>query len=119
MSRIAERLGMIDLDAQIETGPEVWDLNTWMTLAEGATGDDPKVDEEEGEVETCSVSASGCYAPAGYLGSGGAVIYGTEAADGTCESCGDPVCSNCRHGDDGPCFNCLDEDEEWDGRSIV
>ena len=68
--------------------------------------------DEEAEVETCAVSDSGCLAPAGWLG-------GTVAADGRCEACGDPVCSNCRHGEDGPCFDCLPEDEEWDGRSIV
>lgn len=117
-ARVAERLGMVDLDA-IESSPvEVWDLDTWRRLAEGATGDDPQMDEEA-EVETCAVSDSGCLAPAGWLGAGGGVVRGTVAADGRCEACGDPVCSNCRHGEDGPCFDCLPEDEEWDGRSIV
>lgn len=115
-ARIAERLGMVDLD-QVEASPvECWDLNTWQALAEGATGDDPEMDEEA-EIETCSYSGSGCYAPAGWLGGGGGVIHGTEPADGRCEQCGEAVCSNCRHGDDGPCFGCLDEDEEWDGLS--
>lgn len=111
--RISERLGLLDLEEVARRGPDVWELNEWTRLAEGATGDDPEEDPEA-EVETCSVVAGGCEAPAGYLGGGGGVVRGTEAAGGTCASCGDPVCDACRHGDDGPCFNCLDEDEDYD-----
>jgi hypothetical protein len=76
-------------------------------LAEGATGDNP---EQEDEVPTCNSVEAGCLAPAGYLGSGGGVISGTDAADLECPSCGEPVCSNCAN-DDGLCVFCAEQED--------
>ena len=102
LARIGERLGSIDSEAIEQSAVEVWPLMDWPLLAEGALdGDEPE------EIETCSVVWGwSCEAPAGFMGGGGGVIRGTEPAGGTCESCGEPVCSACRHGEDGPCFNC-------------
>lgn len=112
--RVSERLGLLDLDEVAARGPDVWELNEWARLAEGATADDPEEDPEA-EVETCSVVwGNACEAPAGYLGGGGGVVMGTVAAGGTCPACGDPVCSACRHGDDGPCYSCVDPDDDPD-----
>lgn len=102
--RIADRLGLVDLDA-VEAAPvEVWSLSEWQRLAEGATRDDLAAEEE---VETCSVVDTGCLAPAGFLGSGGGVVLGTEPADDECSECGEPVCSACLP-ESGICPNC-----EW------
>lgn len=94
--RIAERLGMADLDEVADRGADVWPLHEWTLLADGATGDNPEYEE----IRTCSVVDAGCLAPAGYLGMGGGVVRGTVAADGECAECGEPVCSNCLGGGD-------------------
>lgn len=106
LARIGERLGSIDTEKIEQSGAEVWPLMDWPLLAEGAVeGAEPE------EIETCSVVWDRCEAPAGWLGGGGGVVRGTIAADGECPSCGEPVCSACRHGDDGPCFNCEEPGE--------
>ena len=109
MVRIAARLGMLDSEAHPEMPEIVWSLTEWVRLAEGATVEDP--DEIEGE--TCSVVNSGCEAPAGYIGSGGGVVEGTEYVDTWCFSCGEPVCDSCLATcePDPVCANCAEEDE--------
>jgi hypothetical protein len=91
--RIAERLGLADLDATAERGAEVWALATWQELAEGATADSPEWDDDE--IETCNTVNETCIAPAGYGGFNGGVAIGTKAADCECSECGEPVCSEC------------------------
>lgn len=100
MERIEERLGIGR--PELEDRVEVWDLDEWVRLAEGSTGDAPVFEVEEGE--TCSVVNSGCEAPAGYAGSGGAVVMGTVFTDGRCSECGEPVCDNCSD-EEGRCQN--------------
>lgn len=92
--RIMERLGEVDLDKVADTGADCWDLTTWQTLPEGATAEDPGVEDEDDEVQTCNTVGPNCLAPAGYA-IGGGVTYGTESADGECYECGDPCCSEC------------------------
>lgn len=109
--RVAERLGLVDLDAVAERGSEVWSLAEWQTLAEGATTDDPAPADDDEEVETCSTVNAGCLAPAGYAGFNGGVAYGTEPADGECASCGEPLCSNCAD-TEGRCSMCTEEEDD-------
>jgi hypothetical protein len=109
--RIAERLGMVDLDRVESHGADVWDLSDWVLLAEGATGDDPIKEDEE--VETCNTVDSNCLAPAGFMGSNGGIVRGTVAADGECPGCGEPVCSECAD-DEGMCGNCHEDKEDDD-----
>ena len=104
MGRIADRLGLADTEAVVLRGPEVWDIYEWQRLAEGATADDPEVEE----VETCSVVNENCLAPAGYA-VGGGVIEGDEAAGGRCPVCDEPVCENCSNAD-GVCDYCAEEE---------
>lgn len=115
MMRIGERLGLVDLDKVAERGAEVWSLADWVRLAERSTGDDPVFTDDE--VNPCGTVDEGCLAPAGYMGSGGAVISGTESADGECPECGEPVCSNCAdaYGHCGTCHS-YHQDEDDDGR---
>lgn len=117
--RVAERLGMADLDRTAERGPDVWGMTEWQTLPEGATASNPEGDEEddEPEGETCGTVNAGCLAPAGYA-TGGGIVYGTEVADGACTLCGEALCSNCADSQ-GRCGMCsedeldgLDDDEE-------
>lgn len=108
--RVAERLGLANLDTVAERGPEVWSLAEWQTLGEGATGDDPAEDEEE-EVETCNTVEDGCLAPAGYGGFNGGIAYGTEPADGRCAECDDPLCTACG-GEAMLCIMCREEDDD-------
>ena len=110
--RIAERLGLVDLDRAETHGAAVWPLDRWVLLAEGATADNPI--EEEAEVETCGTVGPTCLAPAGYLGSSGGVVRGTVAADGECPDCGEPVCSECAD-DEGRCGSCAEYAAEDEG----
>lgn len=110
MMRIAERLGMADLERTEERGADVWDIHEWQLLAEGATRDNPIEDLEEEEVETCNTVNENCLAPAGFA-VGGGVVYGTEAADCVCDMCGEAVCSECID-DKGLCGYCHDEDDD-------
>lgn len=107
--RIAGRLGAFDPDKLERTRAKVWTPSEWVRVPEGATGDTWSLDEEP-EIITCVNSDHGCLAPAGYLGSGGAVIEGTESADGECATCGEGLCSNCAD-EDGNCTMCSDEDD--------
>lgn len=109
MMRIAERLGMADLDAVENHKVDVWPLLQWQTLAEGATADNPIEDDEE--VETCNTVGENCLAPAGYLGANGGIAYGTEAADLECPGCGEAVCSECAD-DKGRCGWCAEQEED-------
>ena len=102
MMRISERLGGVRLDELEERGPEVWPLDEWRRLNEEGT------ELDEYEVETCVNCDPGCLAPVGFLGNSGAVMRGTESADGVCEECGEPLCSNCAD-DQGLCAMC----SEW------
>jgi hypothetical protein len=111
MMRIAERLGLADLDVTAERGPDVWDLNLWTEIEMGSTGDDWQY-AEEAEVETCNTVNDGCLAPAGFLGSNGGVVRGAEAADGRCAECDEPLCSNCADSK-GRCIMCTDEEDEY------
>lgn len=105
--RIAERLGILDVDAVAEgAGAAVWSLPEWTELAEGATEDNP----ETVDGETCSICEAGCLAPAGYLGAGGGVVRGTVFVDTECAECGEPACTNCLS-DGGLCPWC-DEDPD-------
>jgi hypothetical protein len=45
--------------------------------------------------KTCHVVDAGCTAPAGMLGSGGAILDGLEPADFECRTCGEWTCENC------------------------
>jgi hypothetical protein len=115
LMRIAERLGLADLDKTEERGVEVWSLDQWPRLAEGSTGDEPEweVGDEDG-VETCSYVGDYCEAPAGFLGAGGGVVRGTVAAELQCSECGDPLCGECIT-ENGMCPFCDetgDEDDE-------
>lgn len=103
--RVAERLGLIDLDKVTERGAEVWDIYEWQRLAEGATSENP----EEEERRTCSVVNENCEAPAGYA-VGAGVIEGDEECEGECPVCGEPVCNACSNAE-GVCDYCADEDE--------
>lgn len=108
--RVAERLGLVDLERVAERGPDVWGIAEWQTLPEGATAERPEGDgDDEPEVETCGTCGPGCLAPAGYA-TGGGIVYGTEAADGECSLCGDPLCSACADAK-GRCIMCTDEDD--------
>lgn len=117
MMRVLERIGMYDA-AQIGRGAEVWDQDEFLGLPEGAVKVDgvvvdheTKAEVEPEEVETCNTVNEGCLAPAGYLGSGGGVVYGTEAADGECAGCGEGLCSNCAD-DEGMCSLCSTTDDD-------
>lgn len=116
MTRIAERLGIADADVVAARGVDVWALDQWPRLAEGSTGDAPAWEEgDEDGVETCNTVNGGCLAPAGYLGTSGAVVSGTVAADGECGTCGEACCTNCLD-DGGLCGYCTedeDDGEEW------
>lgn len=94
MMRISERMGWADLDEMANRGADVWELSEWRRLAEGATGDNPEWEIPE-YVETCHVVDDGCTAPAGMLGSGGAILDGLEPADFECRTCGEWTCENC------------------------
>jgi hypothetical protein len=104
--RIAERLGLVDLDQTAERGAEVWDLATWQELAEGATSEGPDLDDDD--IETCNTANENCIAPAGYGGFNGGIAIETKAADCECSECGEPVCSECIT-DAGLCGVCA----EW------
>lgn len=111
--RWADRLGE-DVSRVVEPPVPVWGLVEWQRLAEGATGDDPAEDDEE--VEPCAQSDAGCLAPAGVLGSGGAIEVGGKSADGRCVDCDEPLCSACADAN-GRCYDCArwakdDEQEE-------
>lgn len=114
LARIAERLGMADLDQLAERGADVWSLNDWARLAEGSTGDNPtwEVGDADG-VSTCNTVNAGCLAPAGTLTPSGAVLEGREEADGECPTCGEGVCSNCADSA-GRCSMCTEEPDEDD-----
>lgn len=107
LMRVAERLGLADLDRTEERGPDVWPLWEWPTLEEGSTGDDPV----HISIETCSVCGPGCEAPAGFMGAGGGVIQGDVSADERCEECGEPVCGVCIS-IDGLCDWCTEPEED-------
>lgn len=104
MMRIDERLGGIRLDELEKRGPEVWPLDEWQKLNPEGT------ELEEEDILTCVNCDSGCLAPAGTIGSGGAILSGTESADGECAECGEPLCSNCAD-DQGFCYSCSEEED--------
>ncbi|HUW00812.1 MAG TPA: hypothetical protein VMW08_00535 [Acidimicrobiales bacterium] len=110
LARIAERLGDLDPDRPGHHD-DVWPLHEWPLLAAGATGDNPE--EEEYEGDTCSVVNAGCEAPAGYLGTGGAVVHGVEHTDNYCPGCGDPVCETCM-ADEELCPTCLEYEADME-----
>lgn len=114
LARVAERLGMADLDQVAERGPDVWSLNDWARLAEGSTAEHPvwEVGDADGVV-TCETVNAGCLAPAGHLTPSGAVLEGREAADGECPTCGEPVCSACADAA-GLCAGCSEREEDDD-----
>lgn len=110
LARVEERLGMRNPE-DYQRGPEVWDLDVWPLVPMDETAD--TWDPDDVEVETCSTVNAGCLAPAGFLGAGGGVIRGTVAADGTCATCEEPLCSNCADVD-GNCLMCSEHDDDWE-----
>lgn len=108
MMRIAERLGDIDLEQLEDRGPEVWPLDEWQRLNDAGT----EIEDDE-EIAVCETCNPGCLAPAGTLGNSGAILTGTESADGECAECGTPLCSNCAD-DQGLCYMCTEEEEQED-----
>lgn len=102
--RVMARLGLIDVDAIENAGADVWDLNDWVSVAEGDTAET----FEGHPTSPCAVSDAGCEAPVGYL-VGGAVVRGDIDADTECAVCGDPVCTSCLAGRD-TCPNCAEAD---------
>jgi hypothetical protein len=109
--RVAERLGVVDLDRVAERGADVWGLAEWQTLAEGATADNPEEADDDDEIETCNTVNERCIAPAGYGGYGGGIAYGTDPADLKCSECWEPVCSACAD-EEGRCGLCTDEEDD-------
>lgn len=107
LMRIAERISNVDLDKMTAKFPDVWTVREFMSLAEGSTADAIVIEEDVADIETCSVVGPDCLAPAGYLGTGGGVVHGTEAAENRCSLCGEPVCDNCMDGD--VCLDCSEE----------
>lgn len=110
MMRIAERLGMADLDRTEDSAVEVWSLDEWTEIEEGSTGDN-RIEAEP--IETCTTCGPGCIAPAGFLGAGGGVVRGSEEATEQCKECGDPVCEVCIS-ENGMCDFCLEYEENED-----
>lgn len=110
LTRVEQRLGFRTND--LTRGPEVWALRDWPRVPEGATAEtwDP---DDDTEVETCGTVEAGCLAPAGYMGAGGGIVYGTEAADGRCKMCEEPLCSNCAD-ENGLCGMCRPWDDGED-----
>jgi len=90
--RIAMRLGLYDPAVSADHADKVWRLDEWVRLAEGATGDEP--DEVE-EGDCCAIVNENCEAPAGFMGSNGGIVVGTDYVDTYCSGCGDPVCDSC------------------------
>lgn len=109
MTRIAENLGMYDPTR--DRGAAVWTVDEFMSLAEGSVDGAIEVEDDLAEIETCSVVGDRCLAPAGWGGVGGGAIRGTEAADGRCVECDEPVCSNCMN-DDGVCDYCAENEDD-------
>lgn len=108
MMRIAERLGGVrEGHHPADSEVEVWDLNDWMVIPEGATAD-----TEVPDILTCETVGPYCLAPAGYLTLSGAAKVGTEEADDECAECGSPTCPNCL-AEDGRCGNCADDEDDW------
>jgi hypothetical protein len=86
----------IDEFLERNDGVELW------TYADVAADNGEAADD----VEPCNTVDHGCLAPAGYM-TGGGVVHGTVSADGYCDECGEPLCSNCAT-DDGICPGCAD-----------
>lgn len=104
LGRIAARLG---LAAELDMDSPVCGSVREMLIAHGHG--------EATEVEPCHVANAGCEAPAGMLIQGG-VVDGTEAAEHTCDGCGEAVCANCSETRNGErfCAYCLEWEENDD-----
>lgn len=94
-ARIAERLGVLDMDSLDWSSPVFASVEDFIDHHAGG--------EEEGEC--CETVDYGCEAPAGHMGSGGAVrTYTPEGLTACCDDCGSYVCENCtcwcKQGDD-------------------
>lgn len=100
MTRVSVALRSLDIDA-LDGSTIPWDtLDDWVLQG-----------EEREEVETCNTVERNCLAPAGIMNPNGGISYGTEAADGECVECGEPLCSECAD-DEGYCGYCSQFEEK-------
>lgn len=109
--RIAMRLGILDPDQLDLDAPVVGSLTGLVDHHAG------EPDEDEDEVEPCSVADYGCEAPAGYMVGGSAIrnVEFDEDATSPCVSCGTAVCENCSSAAPGGgriCGYCEEPDDD-------
>lgn len=107
--RIAERLGMIDVDALDMDAPVHDSLDAWVRSYR----------EDDGAVlEHCGVVGPDCEDPAGYMMGGGAMANPdppTCDPEQCCGACGSTMCTACRGDDvdgDPRCVHCAGDDED-------
>jgi hypothetical protein len=98
--RMAERMGLLDIDALDLDAPVVG------SLAEFVRHHADQSEREDGLDECCAIVNPGCEAPAGML-VGGSVIPSdnSDAELHTCPACGETVCDSCSD-EDGVCAFC-------------
>lgn len=84
--RIAERLGVLDIDG-LDMDADVGNLTEFVMQHAG--------EEMYEEAEPCNVVNHGCLAPAGYMDGGVAVPTLDREPTECCSWCGEYVCENC------------------------